>query len=183
MRKHAQQLLEQSATTVADCSDSPELTNARLALAALLRWNDAGRPVERLRPEDIRPLPVDLRLADAPLRRPAMGYQMPDDRGSWIVVARVAARDPTVPPAGDAWAYAEPMLCYAGRHQREFVSGCINLGDEPTPADIKVPDGHRFYVVGWADELDAEETTTPLMMLEACLSRYYGLVRPDAPLS
>jgi len=38
----------------------------RDGLAALSCWQHAGRPVERLRPADIRPIPADLRLDLAP---------------------------------------------------------------------------------------------------------------------
>lgn len=123
-------------------------TAPRVALdgwASLQAWNQAGQQRWPISPEQAdrlldEPLPVDLALATASTRGPAVCYVLPD--GAWIVLAR-HEKNQFIPVFGEVgWGYSGPVLTYCTElEDRSVASGYINLLDQPTPAHLKLYPG------------------------------------------
>lgn len=144
--------------------------------AALWQWDHYDRHVHRLTPEQAmaarRGLPLDTRL-DKDECRGAVAYQLLE-RGQWIVLARIYARDPITVQDHHALAYAEPMLVYITDLDGTWATGCVNLRDCPTPARLQIAPG-KFYRELYSQPLEREDLREELIRLAMVLPHFYFL--------
>lgn len=148
---------------------------ARDGIAALSCWQQAGRPVERLRPEDIRLIPADLRLDVAPIARAGVGYILLDRR-DWIIIGRVDRRQEIMIAGGIGYAYPDSMLVYLGwrGERRSIFAGCVNLRDTPTVAGLRLSPGRNFGEIG-SSPIQQDDADEDLLCVGMCLPRFFGL--------
>ncbi len=117
------------------------------AWATLLAWHTAGEPVTRLTDETedailSRPLPPDLALATAPLRRESLGIQC-SERGVWVVIARHPAGVSIGVQDTVSYGFRQPLLTYIANHPggTGYAAGYVNLIDQPTPSRLTISPG------------------------------------------
>lgn len=130
------------------------------AWTALVAWHQAGEPVTRLTDEAedailAQPLPADLPLATARVRRGgAIAVIMPE-RSLWIILARLAAQQPV--PVQDGWTLGrrQAILAYVRNDpdSRGIAAGYYSLEDHLTLGSLHLRPGTT---------LRADGTTRPL---------------------
>lgn len=119
------------------------------AWAALVCWHELGEHVTRLTEEMEEALleaPPDpaTPLASTAVRREAIGIQMPD-RSEWLVMARIPALARIPVHGAHHWGYRQPVIAWCGSspsgNEDGYISGYINLLDQPTLADVRISGG------------------------------------------
>jgi hypothetical protein len=136
----------------------------RDGLAALSCWRAAGQPVERIRLDDVVPIPQDLRLALHPIPRPGVGYILPE-RHDWIILGRVGADQPITVAAGISYAFPDPMLVWLGWRgagRRSIFAGHVNLAHHTTVAGLRL-------------SIDQDAADEDLLSVGMCLPRFFGM--------
>lgn len=130
--------------------------------ATLWLWHRHGEVVWRISAEQAarlldEPLPLDLPLATAPTRGPAVAYQLPE-RDTWVLLARHEAGAVLPIYAGmEPIAYDRPTLTYATEIESGLDTGYHSLIDQPTPAALALRPGYSL-LRGRLTELDIAET-------------------------
>lgn len=145
------------------------------AWAALIVWRAEGEHVFRLRAGvHAPPIPPDLRLVSAPLRKAAVCYILPL-RGQWMILARVPAQYPLpVRSPERTLAFRQPLLCYATvTESGSLASGHINLWDQPSPRDVKIIPGTTRGEIG-ARKMETEEISEESIRLAQVLPWFFG---------
>lgn len=149
---------------------------ARDGYAALWQWDQSGRQIHRLTPEQAaaarRGLPEDTRL-DKDECRGAVAYQLLE-RDQWFVLARIEAREPVTLKDAVAIGYSEPMLVYITEAESAWATGCINLRDCPTPGRLEIAPG-KFYRELYSQPLEREDLRAELIRLAMVLPHFYFL--------
>lgn len=185
MTKHLYRLAHALQETLRKSAGSPPAKNwvqsvPRMHLdawATLFRWNQIGEPITRITEEQesalLEGLPPDLDLARTPLSQPALAIQMPE-RKYWFVIARHEAKEPIVVHGEQMWAFQNPIITYVSNcHDGLLMSGYVNLGDQPTPAHLRLYPGFALKSDGSCQPLAEAEITEDDYRLALALSAFY----------